>query len=379
MFLDHSSEMGGAELYLLDLARHVPNAQVLLFDEGPLAVKLRSADVPTSIAGAGHAFLDVSRHGSIFEGLRAIPSLTYLLWRVIQHTRFIDVLYANSQKSFIVAAIASFITGVPLIWNLHDILSTEHFSAAKIRIVIALANRCASLVVVNSEASRAAFVEAGGMADITRIAYNGIDPDRFNRVSSSDVKKVRENLGVDKSTPLIGVFSRLAPWKGQHVLLNALAKIPAAHGVIVGEALFQEEQVYAQYLRSEADRLNVNERVHFLGFREDIPCLMRTVDVVAHTSISAEPFGRVIVEGLLAGRPVIATNAGGAVEIIEDGSHGLLVPPGDADALALAIRQILDSPDQAEHWARSGRAHARSTFTVEAMIAQVMSAIGEAV
>ncbi len=83
-------------------------------------------------------------------------------------------------------------------------------------------------------------------------------------------------------------------------------------------------------------------RAHFLGFRDDVPALMKGVDIVAHTSIAPEPFGRVVVEGMLAGKPVIAARDGGVTEIIDDGRDGLLVPSGDANALAAAIRQLAD-------------------------------------
>lgn len=378
LFLDHSSEMGGAELYLLDVARNVPNARVLLFTHGPFEDELHAANVPVAVAGAADAIMKVSRDGSLLDGLRAIPAVARMLWRMIQAARDADVLYANSQKSFVVAAVASMLTGVPLIWNLHDILSTEHFSPAKIRLVITLANTCADLVVVNSEASRAAFVEAGGRAEKTRIAYNGIDAARFDAVSPADTAQIREELGVSAHTPLVGVFSRLAPWKGQHILLDALAKMPGVHGVLVGEALFQEEQVYAQELREQVERLGLSGRVHFLGFRSDIPCLMRAVDIVAHTSVSAEPFGRVIVEGMLAGTPVVATRAGGAIEILTDGETGRLVAPGDAAELARTLQGLLQHPEQAREWATAGREHARKTFSVEAMVRQVRAAIAEA-
>lgn len=377
LFLDHSSEMGGAELYLLDVARHVPNARVLLFTHGPFEEELRAAGVPVEVAGAADAIMKVSRDGSLLDGLRAIPAVARMLWRMMQAARDADVLYANSQKSFVVAAVASVLTGVPLIWNLHDILSTEHFSPAKIRLVITLANTCADLVVVNSEASRAAFVEAGGDVQKTRIAYNGIDAARFEAVSASDIALVRDELGVDEKTPLVGVFSRLAPWKGQHVLLDALATLPNVHGVFVGEALFQEEQVYAAELREQANRLGLTDRVHFLGFRTDVPRLMRAVDIVAHTSVSAEPFGRVIVEGMLAGKPVVATRAGGALEILSDGETGRFVAPGDAEDLAETLQDLLRRPEHARQSAEAGRAHARETFSVEAMVGQVRAAVEE--
>jgi glycosyltransferase involved in cell wall biosynthesis len=95
---------------------------------------------------------------------------------------------------------------------------------------------------------------------------------------------------------------------------------------------------------------------------------MRMVEVVLHASTSPEPFGRVIVEGMLACRPVIATRAGGVSEILADGETGLMVPPGDVTALVSAMRIVLDRPDFAARLASAGRKHAERQFTVEAMV-----------
>jgi glycosyltransferase involved in cell wall biosynthesis len=124
----------------------------------------------------------------------------------------------------------------------------------------------------------------------------------------------------------------------------------------------------------------VQDRVHFLGFRRDIPELLHVVDAVVHTSIAAEPFGRVVVEGMLAGRPVVATRAGGVLEIIDDGRTGLLVPPGDAAALAQVLARIQAQPEAFREMAAAGQADAQTRFAlssvlqaVEAQVAAVMS------
>ena len=166
---------------------------------------------------------------------------------------------------------------------------------------------------------------------------------------------------------MVGVFSRLAPWKGQHVLIDALTAVPDVHALFVGDALFPGDETYAEQLRVQARRHGLTHRVHFLGFRDDIPTLMHAVDVVAHTSTAPEPFGRVIVEGMLAGRPVVATRAGGPTEIIQDDVNGKLVPPGDADQLANVLRAFLSDPATTTRLAERGRKDARARFSIDAM------------
>lgn len=375
LFVDHSSVLGGAELYLLDVAKNYPNARVLLFEDGPFRERLDDHQIPVSLLGAGSSLLSVSRDGGVFQSLRALPSLFRLVARLVRHARTADVLFANSQKALAATALAGWIGGVPVIWNLHDILSPEHFSPLRIRFATFLANQFVDHVVVNSTASLEAFVAAGGNPSRVSIVYNGIDRAPFDAVRTDSPEDVRAELGIGATVPLVGVFSRLAPWKGQHVLLESLAEVPSLHALIVGDALFQDEERYAETLREQVDRLNLTDRVHFLGFREDVPRLLSAVDVVAHTSVSAEPFGRVIVEGMLAGRPVVATKAGGALEIIEDGEHGRLVHPDDGPALAAALHELFNNPEYASRLASAGRERARALFSVDRMIRTLTTVI----
>jgi glycosyltransferase involved in cell wall biosynthesis len=154
--------------------------------------------------------------------------------------------------------------------------------------------------------------------------------------------------------------------------------MPGVHAVFVGAALFGDDAQYAAELQSRAAALEITDRVHFLGFRDDVPALMSAVDIVVHSSTTPEPFGRVIVEAMLAERPVIATRAGGAMEIVEDGRTGMLVAPGEPAALARAITGLLNNPARAATIARNGRRCAESRFTLDSAIPAVERNIVEA-
>jgi len=302
----------------------------------------------------------------MLAGIAAVPAVLRLALRLARQSKEFDLIYANSQKGFVVGALASIIAGRPLVWHLHDLLTDQHFSASRRRLVTALANQRAARVLCNSAATQAAFCESGGAEQLTRVIPNGFDVDPFDAVNSAATERIRRTLSPD-GAPLVGVFSRLAPWKGQHVLLDAMADLPDVRAVLVGGALFGEE-AYEQALRVRAEALGIAERVTFTGFRDDIPALMSACDVVAHTSTSAEPFGRVIVEAMLAGRPVIATRAGGAQEIIEEGRIGTLVEPGDPTALAAALRDLVARPERTLQLAALGRLFARERFSLEHVV-----------
>jgi glycosyltransferase involved in cell wall biosynthesis len=358
--------MGGAELSLLDLATaYRESSQVLLFNDGPFRERLEAAGVCVKVMPAPRAALEVRTSGGL-SALKALPALWWMAHRVVEAGQGFDLVHANSQKAFIAAALAKLIGAPPVVWHLRDILTARHFSSLNRRIAVTLANTCAANVLVNSHATGEAFVAAGGRKELVRLVYNGFALDAFGDLGQGKATEIRAELGIGDA-PLVGVFSRLSYWKGQHVLLEAMRELPGVHALLAGEALFGETEYIAQ-LKALVSLPELASRIHWLGFRSDVPALMATCNIVVHTSTEPEPFGRVIVEGQLSRRPVVATAAGGAVELIQDGVTGRLVPPGDAVALARTIRELLADPLAAEALAQRGCTHARATFSLEALL-----------
>ncbi|MEX3977265.1 glycosyltransferase family 4 protein, partial [Paraburkholderia caribensis] len=198
---------------------------------------------------------------------------------------------------------------------------------------LAIIKWCAKLglahVIANSAASARAFAELTNFGDRRiNVVFNGISAAPFSALRETPQSVLRARLKLPQDAFLVGSFSRLAQWKGQHVLLEAMVLNPQMHAVLVGAALFGED-AYEARLREFVAANGLDGRVHFLGFQDDVAACMCAADVVAHTSITPEPFGRVIVEGMLARRPVVAARAGGVVEIIDDGVNGVMCSPGD--------------------------------------------------
>ena len=375
LFVDHAGVLGGAELYLLNVVKHMRhNAQVVLFEDGPFMDRLKAEAIPASILDAPDTVMGVERSGGKLQDLKAIPGIFQMVMRLRRLAKKFDVVYANSQKAFIIGALAGKAAMRPVIWNLHDILTADHFSASHRKAAVLLANRFADHVIVNSKATQEAFVACGGRKEKTSIVYNGIDASLFQSVDSQEVKDLRDGLGLTGKT-VVGLFSRLTEWKGQHVLLEAVAKLPDVHVLLVGGALFQDDAAYEQHLRDMVVKLGIADRVHFLGFRDDVHRIMNAVDIVVHCSTAPEPFGRVIVEGMLSKKPVIAANAGGAREIVTEGETGFLVTPGDADALAQAIAKLKTDPEEANKMALAGAAEAYQRFAVENIVKQIETQI----
>jgi len=369
LFLDQSGKPGGAELCLLDIAApYRQRCLVGLFADGPFKTLLEQRQIPVQVLMQNG--LRVRKESGLRQGLMSLGQLAPLIGRVATLAQNYDLIYANTQKALVVGAIASFLSRCPLVYHLHDILSLDHFSRVNRRIAVSLANR-ATLVIANSEASRQALIEAGGKGDRMVVIYNGFQPDRYCQ-PAQDRETLRQAWGLENSF-VVGHFSRLSPWKGQHILIEALAQCPPqVAAVLVGEALFGEED-YATRLRQQVEDQGLGDRVRFLGFQSDVISLMHACNLIAHTSTAPEPFGRVVVEGMLCGRPVVAANAGGAVELIEPGHTGWLTPPGDAAALAAAIRQCYEQPEEAHRRAIAAQTAASQRFHLDHVNAQILA------
>ena len=370
LFLDHVAVLGGGELSLLEIAAHFrSHARVVLFEDGPFREALQDRGVRTRVLRPATSIAQVNRRGTLLSTATALPGLAHLVFQVAREARSADLLYANSQKSMVVAALAGAVARRPVVWHLRDLLRPEHFGWWTRTLAVTLANSLVTHVIANSEATRTAFVDAGGHPDRATVIHNGVNPSPFNDVEGTG--SLRSDLGLPADVPLVGVFSRLAPWKGQHVLLHALDSLPEVHAVLVGDALFGPDQEYAQALHRLVREKGLTDRVHFLGFRDDVPTLMKQVDIVAHTSVDPEPFGRVIVEGMLAETPVVATAAGGAREIVHSGHNGLLVSPDDPASLRRALQRLVEAPDWARTLAERGRRTATTQFSHESMLEKI--------
>ncbi|NET53911.1 MAG: glycosyltransferase [Merismopedia sp. SIO2A8] len=227
LFLDQSSQLGGAELCLADIATHFQSLEsgstpqnavtqtsdqslVAVFTEGDFPEYLRQRQILVKILA--DQSLQVQKNSGIGAGLRSLNRLIPMILSVTQLAKDYDLIYANTQKALVVGAIASLLSQRPLVYHLHDIVSSEHFSAINRRIIVTLANQ-AALIIANSMASRDAFIAAGGKGDRTHIVYNGFHPEVYSKSLSNTHlidQQVRQHFHCDNAF-IIGHFSRLSP------------------------------------------------------------------------------------------------------------------------------------------------------------------------
>jgi len=356
LFVQSQSEMGGAEYSLLTLLRHLdrsklnPEVVLLGFGSGPLAERLRAIDVPA------HELVH-ARLRNPFALRRARRDLTGIV-----RSRQIDVLVANGFHPHVYAAAAARRTGKPCVLFARD-FPPGGFGLDAVIAYLAFCQETALVLAASGAVAESVRPRVRG----TRVAVvpNGVEVSPFD---AADRVSARAALNLADDCIAFVLAGRLQPWKGQHVFLDAALRVgrelPEAVFVIAGEALFDRAQAYARELPARARALGLGERARFPG-HVDAPGLFAAADIVVHASTLPEPFGRIVIEGMAAQRPVIASRAGGPVEIIVEGETGLLVPPGDAAALAEAMLRLARDSDLRTRMGEAGRARVDASFTAE--------------
>jgi len=231
----------------------------------------------------------------------------------------------------------------------------------------ATARLAASLPV--SQSVREHIVRIGFKTPRIEVIYDGIDP---NVQPTRPAEAVRAELGLRRNDRVIGMVGNVRAWKGQHVFVDAFFQLaekrPDVHGLIVGAWSDADREYHADLVRKIAER-GLERRLRFLGYREDVRDLLNTMDVMVHASTSPEPWGMVLLEAMAARRPVVATAMGGPLEILDNGRCGLLVPPGDAKAMAHAVdRYLSDAPFRDEMVTRA-RARVESMYDIRQTVA----------
>jgi glycosyltransferase involved in cell wall biosynthesis len=239
-----------------------------------------------------------------------------------------------------------------------------------------LFSRLVERMLYNSEAVKDREVAAGIPADKGVVIHNAVDPEEFQ--VPVDGPCPREEFGWEASHFVVALVGRLDWWKGHEQFILAinetLRRFPQVRALIVGEReVGPRNESYADTLLELQRDLGLEEQLVFTGHRDDVPRIMSDVDAVVLSSSEPEPFGRVVIEGMAAAKPVIATDSGGVPEIIAHRKTGLLIPLKDAHALAGAISELVADPELASALGKAGREEVEKRFTAATQLAKIQS------
>lgn len=368
VYLDHVAELSGGELALLRLLPALTqiDGHVILAEDGPFLDRLIQAGISAELLTMPERTRRLRKRqlGARTVPMRALFDTAAYTVRLAWRLRRLrpDLVHTNSMKSGVYGTLAARLAGVPAVWHVRDRVERDYLPRTAVLLIRALTWVLPRVVVSNSQATRNTLwrrrrsVVIGEALGMPIIAAERSIADR----------------------PLVSLMvGRLAPWKGQIVFLRAFADaFPSGRqrARIVGAPLFgADEHAYAAALHQLADSLGIADRVDFCGHRDDVASELRAADVLVHASVTPEPFGQVVIEGMAAGLPVLATRGGGPAELINDGVDGFLYAPGDPAALSRLLRRLNDDPELRARVGRAGRRRAAS-FAPQSVAEQMMSA-----
>jgi glycosyltransferase involved in cell wall biosynthesis/PAS domain-containing protein len=373
-YLDHTAKLSGGEIALARLLetidRKAIDPWVILAEDGSLAERLRAIGIRVDIVPLSDTVLDVRKdsvQSGIFSKVGLILQVLAYGFKVaaLIRTQPVDIIHTNSLKSDIYGMLVSRLCRVPLIWHIRDHIDVTYLPSFAVKMMRFLAARVPAFVIANSQSTLDQLHLA--VAKPGAVVPSGVDPQ--GEVVYDGIASGIPPIAPDKlmTGPLrIAIVGRLTGWKGQHIFLEAASKLVEAgidaQFLIAGTAMFGEDS-YVADLHSQVDRLGLQGKVQFLGHVDPIEAFLPTVSILVHASTSPEPFGQVVIEGMAAGIPVVATDGGGVKETVVHGETGLLVPMGNAQALADALRMLIDRPELRAKLSTTGRQRVLRHFT----------------
>lgn len=281
------------------------------------------------------------------------------IWRWLRHERF-DVAVTMLFFSDVIGRVLARWGGVPRVISSLRARNVHYSSLQRwlVRATIGLADA----VVINSSYLRDfAAVEEGVQPDHIFVIPNGVCAEDYAKPICQGL--LRAELGLPPDGQMVGSVGRLTWQKGFDVLLRAFSLLPHQDFNLLIFGVGREEAK----LRALAAKLSLQKRVHFAGYRRDVPCLLGALDLYVHPA-RFEGMPNALLEAMAATRPIIASSADGNQELIEDGTHGWLVPPNDPVTLAKTIQEALSDPAEARRRAAAARQRVATHFSVEAMV-----------
>jgi glycosyltransferase involved in cell wall biosynthesis len=289
--------------------------------------------------------------------------------RLARRLRALEVglIHANTLRACVLGGLAGYLARIPTVWQIHSVVGSPLMASGGLRLLQGLARRWPNQIICNSRSTAADF---------------DVPPHRISVIPCGvDSRRFAPNGRLLGNRPRIGMIARFAPIKGQHVFVEAAGRLadryPGAEFLLAGVPLFGETS-YLSQVQTEACAKTNSSAIRFLGFADDVPGLLHSLDVVVNPSTQPEGLGQVIIEAMMAGKPVIASASGGPVDVIEDGTTGTLVPPGDVDALTAALDEMLRDPVRATAMGHRGRERAIERYDIQ-ITARAVEAIYEKV
>ena len=282
----------------------------------------------------------------------------------------IDLIHANSTRAAYHTGLAARWAGIPHVIHVREIYRLPFYSPLKARFLDFISDQ---IIAVSKATQEAITSRRKALAQKVEVVYDGLlSIPEFNR---AQVKALRNEFGMLDYFPLMAVIGALHPLKGQEVIVKAmpsiLARYPKALCLIVGSPLGEEGKKYQAYLTALIKKNGISDHVVFTGFRQDVPLMMASIDLLLHTPVLPDALPHVLIEASAQNCLMVASNIGGIGEVILDQVTGRLVPVNQPKALAEVVLYLFDHPDYATLLRHTAGERVKTDFSIERHINQI--------
>jgi glycosyltransferase involved in cell wall biosynthesis len=361
LIVDHVSTLGGAEFSLEGLVRSMPQEKyrytVALPSPGPLEERLREKDIPVDIIPVESWRWWTRTIDQQLKFWLLFPLQLVSLGRWVKYLwkKKPGIIHININR-LVEPVIAAHIVGIPVVMHFRDIPSQMSYRFVLGKKGFYWLMNLANYWIANSHATGhdiRPFCKRS-----VEVIPNAIDLIHFD-TNSHNGKTVHQDF-----PHKVAMIAGLVPWKNHYEYIELAKKVLVIRDDVEFLIVGTGQKEYTSYLKKLAEDLELSGRLKFMGFIENVPSLLKNIAILIHTT-TLESFGRVFIEAMAARRPVVAFNSGGASEIVVDGETGLLVPPGDLDAMAAAVSQLLDDPISCRRMGESGRKRVEEYYLLD--------------
>jgi len=363
-FYNHTSKMSGAEISLLLTVKHLTQARPVIFaPEGELLDKARKMEIEVCAIPSYNAKLTKNPMKFVWYFF----GMTLAGWRFARMVKGqnIDIIHANSIRAGIMATMFTWLHNIPTVWHIRDMPPGGWIGS-----LIGWLARMKAGAVIGISRSVLDRLPMETAANRLFLIHNGVE--LIHRTSQEqDIirRNVRCEFETEPEVKVAVIIGQIAQWKRQEDAIKAAHRLRVDGFPIrlwvVGEPKFRKEnEKYYEYLKELVRELDLEDCVLFTGFREDVLEICCAADLLMLCSEN-EPFGRVIIEAMSQGTPVIGTDAGGVPEIIRHGESGLLYPVGDVTALVENMKSVLTSKQLWNNISDKGRKRVYEMFSIK--------------
>jgi glycosyltransferase involved in cell wall biosynthesis len=368
LYINLTAKMSGAEFSLLSLMTGLDKKKfqpiLLLPEPGPFLDKARTFGIETIILP------HLIKFGEYFHFWK-IPKAWWAVFRLrkIIRRQGISLVHCNTPRASYIGGLAAKLCKIPSVTHIRDIGQSPFGKKWQSRLIGFLSDRMISV----SRATKNYVSEMNPfLEEKIKVIYNGVDLAFIDR---TPVVAIRHELGIPASAPLIGVVGRIEPGKGLDILIQAAEVIkktfPLLRILIIGSVFEKQDQAYLDKLVIEIAEKGLKHNVVFTGFRPDALGIMKALDVLVHPALCPDSLPRTVIEAAGLKKTIVASRVGGIPEILQDSVSGILVEPGNAEALAEAVLFLLANPEEASRLGEAARQKIACFFDIKKHLAEV--------